>query len=121
VLKTLRQIESAATDAGNAGGGAYNRLMAYLEWATASERMLAGRLTRADIDRLVLTRGYERLLAAAGSLTGDDTGTRRVLDGMVSEELQQRGRALDDVIRDLDRQITRWSGNAVFTSGYQGP
>lgn len=112
VPKTLREIASAA---GNAHGAAYSRLMAYLEWATASERMLAGRLTRADIDHLVLTRGYERLLAAAGSLTGVDMATQRVLNGMVYEELRQRASALDGTIRDLGAQIARWSGGAVFT------
>jgi hypothetical protein len=60
VLRTLRDIQSAAQDAGNAHGPAHNRLTAYLEWATSSVRMLEHRVSTSDIDRLVLTRGYLR-------------------------------------------------------------
>jgi len=42
--------------------------------------MLEHRVCAADIDRLVLTLSYDRLLAAAGSLTGEDIGTQRVLN-----------------------------------------
>ena len=102
VLKTLRETASTAIDASNVHGAAYVRLTAYLEWVTNSVRMLEGRISPADLNRLVLTPGYERLLSAAGSLTGADMGTQRALGGMVSEELRQRGRELDDAIRDLD-------------------
>jgi len=115
VLKTLRETASTAIDAGNTHGLAYARLCAYLEWVTASVRMLECRITAADLGRLVLTPGYERLLSAAGSLTGADMGTQRVLGGMVSEELRQRGRAFEDAIRDLDNQITGWPENSRYT------
>jgi hypothetical protein len=115
VLKTLRETASAAIDAGNTHGVAYDRLCAYLEWVTNSVRMLECRITPADLSRLVLTPGYERLLSAAGGLTGTDIGTQRVLGGMVSEELRQRGRAFDDAVRDLEAQITRWSQYALYT------
>jgi hypothetical protein len=70
VLRTLRDVQSAGQNAGNAHGLAQARLAAYLEWATNSIRMLEHRVSAADIDRLVLTRSYDRLLAVAGSLTG---------------------------------------------------
>ena len=114
VLKTLREIASAAIDAGNTRGLAYERLAAHLQWVTNSVRMLEGRITAADLNHLVLTPGYDRLLSAAGSLAGADGASQRVLNGMLNEELRQRGRVFDDAIRDLEGQITRWPGSAAF-------
>lgn len=108
VLRTLRDIQSAAQDAGNVHGPAQARLAAYLEWATNSIRMLEHRVSAADIDRLVLTRSYDRLLAATGNLTGDDIGTQRVLNGLVNNEIQQRSQVLEEAVRDLDSQGRRW-------------
>jgi hypothetical protein len=88
--------------------------MAYLEWAVHSVRMLDGRISAADMSRLVLTSGYDRLLSAAGNITGEDVGTQRVLNGMLDLEIRQRERALDDAIRDLQSQFSRWSGNLAF-------
>ena len=95
-------------------GPAQARLAAYLEWATNSIRMLEHRVSAADIDRLVLARGYDRLLAAAGSLTGEDTGTQRVLNGLVNNEIQQRSQVLDEAIRDLDAHGRRWPEGTLY-------
>jgi rRNA-processing protein FCF1 len=76
--------------------------------------MLSGQVSRADIDRLILTRGYERLLAGVGTLTGTDIGTQRVVNGLVSQELQQRVDALDQAVKALAAQVGRWSGPEVF-------
>ena len=114
VLSTLRDIASKVHDAGNAHGPAHARVTAYLEWATNSVRMLERRVSTADIDRLVLTRGYERLLATAGTLTGADIGTQRVLNGLVSHEIQQRSQALEEAIRDLDAQGRRWPQGTAY-------
>jgi hypothetical protein len=114
LLKVLRETASDLTDASNTNG-ARKRLMAYLEWVARSIRMLEGRVSAADVDRLVLTPGYGRLLTAAGSLTGDDTSTQRVLNGMLDQEVRQRGRTLEDAIRDLDNQITRWPETSLVT------
>jgi hypothetical protein len=115
VLKTLRELASDAADASNTHGPGYDRLNAYLEWATGSIRMLEGRVSAADIGRLVLTPGYGRLLSVGGSRIAAEANTQGVLNGMLNLELQQRARDFEDAIRDLDAQITRWSGNAVFT------
>ena len=119
VLRTLRDIESAAHNAdshsGFHGSKAYSHLTSYLEWATNSVRMLEHRVSAADIDRLVCTRGYERLVAAAGSLTGADMGTQRVLNGLVDHEINQRTEALQEAVKDLDEQIRRWPKNTTYT------
>ena len=114
VLTTLREIASTAQSASNTHGPAYDRLTAYLEWATNSVRMLEHRVSAADIDNLVLTRGYERLLSVAGTLTGLDVGTQRVLNGLLNLEIQQRISAIEKATADLRAQIQRWSGLAAF-------
>lgn len=119
VLRTLREIESAADNAnqhsGFHGWKAYSRLTSYLEWATTSVRLLEHRVSAADLDRLVCTRGYERLVAAAASLTGSDIGTQRVLNGLVDHEINQRTEALQETIKDLDQQIRRWPKDTTYT------
>lgn len=114
VLSTLRDIAAKVHDAGNVHGPAHARVTAYLEWATNSVRMLEHRVSTADIDRLVLTRGYERLLATAGALTGADVGTQRVLNGLVDHEIQQRSQTLEEAIRDLDAQGRRWPQGSAY-------
>jgi hypothetical protein len=115
VLQTLREVKSAAQVTGNTRGHAHDdRLTAYLEWATNSVRMLERRISAADVDRLVLTRGYERLLATAGTLTGADIGTQRVLNGLIDHELLRRTQALEEAIQVLDAQIRRWPQDAIY-------
>lgn len=114
--RTLRRILSQAhTDVSNlAGGGgnaqnAQDRVAEYLEWVTNTVRQLCNQLSAADLDRLVLTRGYDRLLAAAGTMTGIDLRTQRVLNGMVSLELSRRVEALGAANEALQAQIQRWN------------
>lgn len=67
MLETLRGIHSKIGDAANVNGSAVARAIAYLDWANDSVRMLDHRVSAADINRLVLTPGYKRLLSARGS------------------------------------------------------
>jgi len=108
VVATLRQLAADAQNASNTHGQAHDRLTAYLEWATNSVRMLEHRVGAADIDRLVLTRGYERLLSVAG------IGSPRVLNGLLNLEIHQRVNAIEQAARELDAQIARWSGELAF-------
>ena len=61
VLRTLREIESAAHNAnqhsGFHGSKAYSRLTSYLECATTSVRMLEHWVSEADIGRLAADLG----------------------------------------------------------------
>jgi hypothetical protein len=100
--------------AGGGPGPAQNRVAGYLEWATSTIQQLAGQVSPGDLDGLVLTPGYERLLSAAGTMPGSDVATQRVLNGMLSLELNQRVDAFDAAIKALDEQIGRWSGLGVF-------
>jgi PIN domain len=115
VLEVLTRIRAEADNATGPGtAGAAGRLTSYLEWAARSARMLHHRIKAADIDRLILTRGYDRLLAAAGSLTGTDTGTQRVLNGLTDMELRLRAEALDEIISDLQSPNPQWSADDLY-------
>lgn len=114
VLETLRGIHSKIGDATNVHGSAVARAIAYLDWANDSVRMLEHRVSAADINRLVLTPGYERLLSATGILTGGDTGTQGVLSGLVRREVERQGELLAEAITELQDQILRWPPDSLY-------
>jgi PIN domain len=76
--------------------------------------MLHNRIQDADIDRLIFTRGYERLLTVLGSLTSTDTGAQRVLNGLINMELRLRTQALDDIIKDLQSLNPQWAADDLY-------
>lgn len=121
VLRTLREIESAAhsaartTTVGSHGSKAYRRLTSSLQWAANSVRMPEHRVSAVDIDRLVLTCGYERLMSAGESLSEADTGTQRVVNGLAGLEIRQRTEGLQEAIKDLDEQIRGWPKDTTYT------
>lgn len=113
LLQTLRELDTAVSNLYTAGSGsAHDRLTAYLEWTTTAEQHLGNQITRADLDRLVFTPGYGRLLSVAGRLTSPDVPTQRALNGMVSMELRQRTDTFEAACRDLAAR--RWPGLATF-------
>jgi hypothetical protein len=124
LLKTLREVRDRACHLRGGGGSApaQARNASYLEWATDTVQQLGGQISAADLDRLVLTRAYDRLLSAAGTMTGTDLGTQRVLNGMLGLELTRRADAFEAAIKALEAQIQRWSRPGVFavadTSAY---
>ena len=119
--KNLRDIlNSVYTDALNLRGGgpqgSYSRLLAYLDWTSSAIRMLGSVISSADLDRLVLTRRYELLLAGVGSMAGDQQEVQRVVNGLVLTELDQRVAAFEEALKALDDQINRWSGLMDFVT-----
>jgi hypothetical protein len=103
--KMLGDVRTAVFNLWNGGGPgtAQDRLAGYLEWVTSTVRQLAGQVSAADLDRLVLTRGYDRLLSAAGTMTGTDMATQRV-------------DAFDAAVKALEERIQRWSRHGVFVT-----
>ena len=99
---------------GGGPGPAQDRIRSYLEWVTNAARNLTYQVSAADLDQLVLTHGYDRLLAAS-TMPGTDVGTQRVLNGMLSLELDQRVNAFAATIAAVQNQIARWHGEGVFT------
>ncbi|MFB7256893.1 PIN domain-containing protein [Streptomyces nojiriensis] len=107
VLKTLRSVHMAA---GNIDGrvpeNAYGRLLTYLVWANDSVRLLTSQISGRDIDRLVRTRTHQTLLDGVGHLA--DSSQQKLVNGLVSLEIEQRIAALDDAIDALQDQMERW-------------
>lgn len=114
VLEVLRGIHGKIGDAANVQVSAVARATAYLGWANDSVRMLEHRVSAADIGRLVLTSGYERILAATGILAGDDTATQGVLSGLLRREIERQGEILAEAVKDLQEQIRRWPPNRLY-------
>lgn len=116
LLKSLRETHTAVYNLWSGGSGsAHDRLGAYVEWTVTATQYLGNQISAADLDRLVLTIGYERLLAALGTATGTDVSTQRALIALVSLELRQRADAFEAAIKALDAQIRIWSRSGVFT------
>jgi len=116
LLRTFREVHTAVYNlrGGGGPGTAQGRVAGYLEWVTNAVQQLGSQISAADLDRLVLTRTYDRLLSAAGTMTGTDISTQRVLNGLVGLELTQRADAFEAAIKALDAQIERWSRPGVF-------
>jgi rRNA-processing protein FCF1 len=112
----LEDLRSVHREVSNLRGGgsreAYERLLDYLNWATNAVERLGYQISSADLDRLVLTRRYEQLLAGVGSLAGTDTV--RLVNLLVSLEQNERIKALEAAITALKDQIDRWSRPGVF-------
>lgn len=123
LLQTLRNAHNGVLNLRGGGSGSAQarvlsygsvqaRVLSYLEWATETTRILDYLVSPADIRQLVLTVGYERLLNA--TLTGTDIGTQRVLNGLVSLEIDQRAQAFEATIAAVQAQIQRWPLTHAF-------
>ena len=70
--------------------------------------MLRGRISDKDLASLVFNRRYELLLASAGTLTSSDVEVHRVVNDLVSQELDQRVHDFDEAIKTLKAYKERW-------------
>jgi hypothetical protein len=109
-------LQSVYADACNLRGGggavqnAYERLLAYVEWTSGAVRMLGNQIGNDDLDRLVLTEWYRLLLAGlAGTMTSTERSVQRVVNGLVSLELDERVADFEAAIKPVQGQIARWS------------
>lgn len=112
LLKNLQYVQTGVSNLRGGGSGptAQERVLAYLDWANSAVRMLAGQIDGRALDHLVLTDRYRLLLSGAGTLTGTDTSTQRVVSGLLSQELEERAAAFGLAIETLQRETQRWSG-----------
>jgi hypothetical protein len=105
--KTLRELHEALVILQNSGASsAEGRFAEYLEWAALAVRRLGRQISAADLDRLVLTPGYARLLSYVG--------TQRALNVLVSVEIEQRVSAFAEGRMALDEQVARWAPLCAF-------
>lgn len=115
-ISATRCVTSAAKvstlHGGRAGHATMDVLSAYLQWVNEAARLLHNQVGASDIDRLVLTRRYELLLAMTGRLASDRADA--AVNALVSTELDERTAAFEEACQALERQIERWSGPEVF-------
>lgn len=106
---TLRRV---TFDVGNLGGGtAFDRLLAYLTWASDAAQALGSVISAGDVNRLVWTRNYDRLLTCLEYTQGH---AQRVVNGLLNLELRERVRAFEAALGDVGDTITRWSQPGSF-------
>jgi len=73
--------------------------------------MLGNQVSNCDLDRLVLTERYRLLLAGlVGTMTSTERPVQRVLNGLVSLELDDRVADFEAAIKALQGKVARWSG-----------
>jgi hypothetical protein len=110
LLDILGRLHTQVSNLRSSGGAnAYECLLSYLEWTDAAVRMLSNQISSADLERLVLTKGYERLLAGIGNMDGSQVEVRRVVNSTVRTELDQRVTAFDETIKALNKQMVQWT------------
>ncbi|MFH8362723.1 PIN domain-containing protein [Streptomyces anulatus] len=107
VLSALRSVSLAVGNLDSQHhSSAYGRLLAYLEWANDSLRLLVGQISASDIDRLIRTRMYQSLLDGVGHLAGSDQ--QRLVNGLFANEVRERVVALEAAVGAFQRQMRRW-------------
>lgn len=84
----------------------YERLLAYLDWATDAVERLDSLVSSTDIDRLVLTKRYDQLLAGLDNFTIGTT--QRLVNQLVSAELRQRTAVFTAAAETLAQELQRW-------------
>lgn len=114
--KNIRQVLSGvhitAMNLQQPYGNAFEGLLAYLEWATESARMLRSQISDRDLAQLVFTDRYRSLLGSCGTLAG--SAQQRLVNGLVQLEVTERVEAFEAAVAALDAQIGRWSKREVF-------
>lgn len=71
--------------------------------------MVGGRISQADLAALVLNRRYEVLLGSFGTMAATETAVQRVVNDLVSLELDERVKDFDAAIATLKAYKERWS------------
>lgn len=106
-LQALQTVHTAASNLRSAGPQtAYSRLIAYLDWATNSSRLLHNQVSPATLDRLILTRRHQALFDGFGHLAG--SSQEKVVNGMVDLEVSQRIADLEEAIHSLQLLRSKW-------------
>ncbi|MFJ3648342.1 PIN domain-containing protein [Streptomyces murinus] len=84
----------------------YERLLAYLDWAVDAVGRLDTLVSSADLDRLVLTKRHDQLLAGLNDFTIGTT--QRLVNQLVSTELRQRTEIFGAAVASLAQELQRW-------------
>jgi hypothetical protein len=90
-------------------GGPYGRLMGYLEWAGSAARLLGYQISESDLAALVLSRRYELLLSSFNNMISTSVDVHRVVNEVVTLEVEERSKVLDAAIKALKDERDRWA------------
>ncbi|MFF3706765.1 PIN domain-containing protein [Streptomyces phaeochromogenes] len=112
VRQVLSGIHTTAKNLQKPYGSAFEGLLAYLEWATESARMLRSQISDRDLDQLVFTDRYRMLLGSCGTLAGTDQ--QRLVNGLVQLEVVERVEAFGAAVDALDMRIGQWREREEF-------
>jgi hypothetical protein len=127
-LRVLRNVESKlSTIRSGHGKGSFAWLLSYLSWANDSVRVLRSQVRSDDIRLLVLTKGYDSLLAMVGHgyremavqggkiVIQPQPGVEDPpLNDLLGLEIEERAAVFSEVVTALDAQIRRWSRPGSF-------
>ncbi|WJV46200.1 PIN domain-containing protein [Streptomyces flavofungini] len=101
--------EASEVHSGRARG--YHRYLAYLNWTNSAVVHLDSLIGAADLERLVLTRRYQQLLASPGHF---GTGPIwEIVEQMLNSELQQRITEFTAAVEALGQELQRWQLRGV--------
>jgi len=116
LIQTLDTTRNEAFNlwSGGGPGPAHKRLLGYLDWAGRAARMLGGQISEADLAALVLNRRYEVLLASFGNMASPEVEVQRVVNDLVSLELDERVKDFDAAIKTLKDERDRWARAGVL-------
>ncbi|WSQ14003.1 hypothetical protein OG604_43160 [Streptomyces sp. NBC_01231] len=112
IRQALNSVHNTATNLQRSYGSAFEGLLAYLNWATESARVLRSQVSDRDLDQLVFTDRYRLLLGSCGTLAGSDQ--QRLVNGLVQLEVAERIEAFEAAVDALDKRIGRWSQREEF-------
>ncbi|MEU9405127.1 PIN domain-containing protein [Streptomyces sp. NPDC048281] len=113
IEKLTTERDKADNLRGPFSGPAYQRLLAYLRWASQAARMLGSVVSPPDVARLVLTRRYDALLSGAASgLAG--TSQEGVVNDLVNLELDDRVSDFNKALASLKEIANRWDDAGVL-------
>ncbi|SIM73103.1 PIN domain-containing protein [Micromonospora cremea] len=96
---------------GGGGPDALSRALAYLDWCHEAQRRLRNQVRPAELDYLVPPKSYEVVLSAAGSFGFGPSG-ERLINGLVSTQLDERVSVLQAALDDLTEQVKRFERHA---------
>ncbi|MEJ8639032.1 PIN domain-containing protein [Streptomyces sp. MS2.AVA.5] len=112
IRQVLSGVHTTAMNLQRPYDSAFEGLLAYLEWATESARMLRSQISDRDLDQLVFTDRYRALLGSCGTLI--NPAQERLLNGLVQLEVTERVEAFEAAVAALSAQIGRWSQREAF-------
>jgi hypothetical protein len=100
LIRNLAEVQVQVSNLYTSGPQDAGQLvLQYLEWANNSTALLTNQISPRDIDRLILTRRHEQILAGVGVFTA--SMLQRLTRGFVALELRERSDAIHDAATAL--------------------